>query len=174
MKNKKMLWLGILLMALGLLLSFPRTAHEQEKIEDKAEIISVDNRAEKIDAYFKKNKMPLGGYGGEFISAADKYGIEWNLLAAISVVESTGGKAMCGHNPFGWGSCRGKIGQFESVSKAIDYVSMNLGGQNPRTRSAYAGGIDADLWSYNGQVEATYPGKVKKIMRDIEATPLPR
>ena len=102
-----------------------------------------------------------------------EYGIDWTLLAAISVAESSGGKQMCNFNPFGWGSCRSGVGDFSSISEAIDYVSMNLGGHNPRTAGAYSGNSEADLWSYNGTVDPLYPGKVMRYMRDIMETPLP-
>lgn len=127
-------------------------------------------RASKIDLYFENRGMPLAGYGAEFVEAADRYSIDWRILPAISVAESSGGKQMCGSNPFGWGSCRSGVGDFDSISAAIEYVSMNLGGANPRTRSAYAGGVDADLHSYNGTVDPSYPQKVKDIMSDISRT----
>jgi hypothetical protein len=131
-----------------------------------------EDRAEKIDRYFESKGMPLAGRGAEFVRSADLYSIDWRILAAISVVESTGGKQMCGNNPFGWGSCRSGVGDFASIEEAIDYVSKNLGGANPRTRSAYAGGVDEDLHSYNGTVDPTYPQKVKDIMSEISRTPL--
>jgi hypothetical protein len=143
-----------------------------------AKILSVDpetdpeDRAKKIDRYFENRGMPLSGYGAEFVAAADRYSIDWRVLAAISVIESTGGRAMCGNNPFGWGSCRSGVGDFGSLTEAIDYVSKNLGGANPRTASAYAGGVDEDLHSYNGTVDPTYPQKVKDIMSEISRTPL--
>jgi hypothetical protein len=133
----------------------------------------IEDRAVKIDAYFEKRGMPLAGYGSEFVAKADEYGIDWTLLAAISVAESSGGKQMCNFNPFGWGSCRSGVGDFSSISEAIDYVSMNLGGHNPRTAGAYSGNSEADLWSYNGTVDPLYPGKVMRYMRDIMETPLP-
>ena len=133
----------------------------------------LEDRAKKIDQYFEDHGMPLAGYGDEFVAAADRYEIDWRVLAAISVIESTGGKQMCGNNPFGWGSCRSGVGNFATISEAIDYVSMNLGGQNYRTRSAYSGDTMADLWSYNGTVDHLYPDKVMRVMSELMETPLP-
>lgn len=132
--------------------------------------LSAEDRAAKIDSYFESRSMPLAGFGKTFVEAADKYGIDWALLPAISVAESSGGKQMCKNNPFGWASCRSGFG---SIEEAIDYVSMNLGGQNPRTAGAYSGGTRADLQSYNGTVEPGYPAKVMRYMIDIMDSPLP-
>lgn len=135
--------------------------------------IPEDTRAARIDAYFARRGMPLAGRGSEFVAAADLYGIDWNLLPAISVAESSGGLHACGFNPFGWGSCRSGVGSFKSITAAIDTVSRNLGGKNPATRSAYAGGTDSDLHAYNGTVDPSYTQKVKDIMSEISKTPLP-
>lgn len=139
---------------------------EGQILATSTEAVVIDDRGARIDAYFEKRGMPLAGRGDLFVAKADEYGIEWNLLAAISVAESTGGKHMCQNNPFGWGSCRIV---FDTIDEAIDTVSRNLGGHNPRTARAYAGGSDDDLWSYNGTVDPTYPGRVKAIMQAIAA-----
>ena len=65
-----------------------------------------DERPARIDRYFAERKMPLAGYGAKFIEAADQCNMDWRLLPAIAVRESSGGKQACGNNPFGWGSCR--------------------------------------------------------------------
>lgn len=166
-------WTGIVGIIFLILLAFPNTGTDNSK-DMQGEIgtaVSIDHRSEILDKFFNDRGMPLAGYGQDFVSAADKYGIDWTLLPAISIIESTGGKKACGNNPFGWGSCRS--GNFASIAEAIDYVSKNLGGQNPRTRSAYSGGLDDDLHSYNGTVDPTYPQKVKEIMSAIKAGPLP-
>lgn len=122
----------------------------------------IDDRALRIDSYFEKRGMPLAGYSKAFLTAADKYGIDWRLLPAISVRESSGGKQMCGNNPFGWGSC--KLNNFSNIEEAIDTVSRNLGGHNPRTASYYSGNTYQKLWSYNGTVMPSYPDEVIAIM----------
>lgn len=130
--------------------------------------VVVDNRAEVLDSYFDDREMPLAGYGEEFIRAADEYGIDWRLLPAIGVRESSGGKQMCGNNPFGWGSCT--LSNFESIEEAIDRVAWNLGGHNPNTTTYYSGDTYDKLWSYNGTVLATYPDEVIAIMETIRPT----
>lgn len=120
------------------------------------------DKASRLDAYFEKRNMPLAGYGIEFVRAANKYDIDWRLIAAIGVRESSGGKHMMNNNPFGWGSARIKFADF---SEAIDVVTSNLGGFNPSTARYYKDAdIDKKLWYYNGSVIHSYPGEVKAIM----------
>jgi len=94
-------------------------------------------RAEAIDAYFAERDMPLKGMGEKMVEEALKNDLDWRLLPAIAVRESTGGKFECKkvpNNPFGWGSC--KIG-FKSNEQAIETVAHNLGGNNPNTARHY-------------------------------------
>ncbi len=94
-------------------------------------------KAKAIDAYFEAHDMPLKGTGLKMVQEAEKNELDWRLVAAIAVRESTGGKHDCtsvANNPFGWGSC--KIG-FKSVDEAIETVARNLGGNNPNTAQHY-------------------------------------
>jgi len=134
-------------------------------------VISVDDaRAEKaalIDTYFKDRSMPLEGTGMTFVLVAEKYGLDWRLLPAIGVRESSGGKAACGNNPFGWGSC--KLHNFKSYEDAIESLGRNLGGANPNTARYYAGKSTKEkLYYYNGTVIPEYPDEVIAIMKKIE------
>ena len=136
----------------------------------KEEVSVEDIRKEHaiaIDSYFKERSMPLEGKGMTFVLVAEKYGLDWRLLPAISVRESSGGKAACGNNPFGWGSC--KLHNFISYEQAIEALGKNLGGANPKTSRYYAGkNTEEKLYHYNGTVEPTYPGEVIAIMMRID------
>jgi len=148
----------------GLLSLNPATVinNKVEAEQTKEEIQIVDERAEKLDAYFAKWDMPLEGQGAKFIEEADRYGLNWRLLPAISVAESSGGKYMKNNNPFGWASCEIAFNDF---SHAIEIVAWNLGGENPQTAKYYKDAdLDTILWYYNGSVIKTYPDKVKYIM----------
>lgn len=128
-------------------------------------------RAEAIDAYYKKYNMPLAGYGMKMVLEAEKNYLDYRLIPAISVIESTGGKFAC-KNPkapnafLGWGSC--KFG-FESKDKAIEIVAWNLGGNNPKTDHFYANKtIKGILETYNPpSIVPNYAAKVMKVMEDI-------
>ncbi|MEZ0209043.1 MAG: hypothetical protein ACAH17_02620 [Candidatus Paceibacterota bacterium] len=137
------------------------------KVEISVEDIRKE-KAEAIDTYFKERSMPLEGTGMTFVLVAEKYGLDWTLLPAIGIRESSGGKAACGHNPFGWGSC--KLHNFGSYEQAIEALGKNLGGANEKTARYYAGKSTKEkLYYYNGTVVPTYPDEVIAIMKKVEA-----
>ena len=121
-------------------------------------------RADAIDAYFSDRSMPLKGYGMKMVLEAEKHDIDWRLLPAIAIRESSGGKFACKNNPFGWDSCKTN---FKSVNEAIEVVARNLGGNNPRTQKYYTGETMEKLYSYNGTVIRTYPAEVFNIMNRL-------
>ncbi|OGI73708.1 hypothetical protein A3D42_00475 [Candidatus Nomurabacteria bacterium RIFCSPHIGHO2_02_FULL_41_18] len=111
------------------------TGASAEIADSQAEIRKA--KALAIDSYFKTRGMPLASYGMKMVLEAEKNNLDWRILAAIAVRESTGGKFKCKrvkHNPFGWASC--KIG-FDSYDVAIETVAHNLGGNNPKTARHY-------------------------------------
>ena len=122
-----------------------------------------------IDDYFGLHDMPLSGMGKKMVEESEKNGLDWRLLPAIAVRESTGGKYDCvkvKNNPFGWGSC--KIG-FQSNEEAIETVARNLGGNNPNTERHYADKTtDQILKAYNPpSIVPNYVRQVKSIMKAI-------
>lgn len=134
--------------------------------EELSSDLLVSTEAQKIDAYFRDKNMPLEGYGEVFVREARKNNLDPFLVAAISVRESTGGRHACKsvtHSFLGWGSC--KI-NFESPEKAIEIVSWNLGGNNPRTASFYAEKSTKEiLKAYNPpSIVAEYAYEVMDIM----------
>lgn len=130
-------------------------------------------RARAIDDYFRSRELPLVGYGDRFVQVAEINNLDWRLLPAIAMIETTGGKNLCKSlpadkkwNPFGWGSC--KIG-FESFDTAIDVVARNLGGNNPNTARYYKGKTNREILdAYNPpSVVPDYSKKVMKVMEVI-------
>jgi hypothetical protein len=129
--------------------------------------LKIDPRPNKIDSYFAKRKMPLNGYGKQFVKVADEYNIDWRLLPAIAVRESSGGKRLLNNNPFGWGT---KI-PFKDFNEAIEIVGWNLAGKNPNTAKYYnTEDIRKKLYYYNGTVIPSYPEEVLFIMDMFENT----
>lgn len=140
-----------------------------EEAEAEANILKM--KAEAIDAYFQKYNMPLEGYGMKMVQEAEKNEIDWRLIGAIAVRESTGGIHACkkvGYNPFGWGSC--KIG-FDSYDEAIEIVARNLGGNNPNTVHHYGDKNTKEiLQKYNPpSIVPKYADQVISIMNKIGA-----
>lgn len=110
-----------------------QAADPEAELKEKTE----EAQAQAIDAYFAERKMPLLGTGKKMVEVALLNDLDWRLLPAIAVRESTGGKFKCQkvpNNPFGWGSC--KIG-FKTMDAAIETVGKNLGGNNPKTAHYY-------------------------------------
>lgn len=123
----------------------------------------VDDRAERLDAYFAKRDMPLEGYGAKFIEVADAHELDWRLLPAIAVRESSGGKRIMNNNPFGWGSAKIK---FDDFNEAIEEVGANISGHDEDTAKYYKDKtVYQILWLYNGTVIHTYPKEVMGIMK---------
>lgn len=124
--------------------------------------VTREEHIKRIDAFFEDHDMPLAGYGAEFVDEADKCGIDWRLLPAISVRESSGGKHDRYNNPFGWASAKIKFGDY---SEAIDVVTAHLCGLNPATARYYKDKSTFQiLWAYNGTVLNSYPLEVMNIM----------
>jgi hypothetical protein len=126
-------------------------------------------KADAIDAYFAEHDMPLEGTGMKMVEEAEKNGLDWRLLPAISVRESTGGKSDCKkvkNNAFGWGSCH--IG-FKSNDEAIETVARNLGGNNPKTSMHYDNKTTKQILNaYNPpSIVRKYTEQVMTIMNNI-------
>lgn len=92
-------------------------------------INSSDARPALIEQFFAKYKSPLSGYGEEFVQAADKYGLPWELLPAITMQESNGGKKLPKEdclNPFGWGVHSKSTLCFPTWEESIEKVAAGL------------------------------------------------
>ena len=139
--------------------------------KENIQIQTLKAQAEAIDAYFDARNMPLAGTGMKMAEEAEKNSIDWRLLPAIAVRESTGGKFECKRadfNAFGWGSC--KI-DFKSNEHAIETVARNLGGNNPNTARHYENKTTMQiLRAYNPpSIVKRYAEQVVSIMDAIGA-----
>ncbi len=140
------------------------TAMSPEELKLQAE---RESNAAKIDAYFEKYDLPLAGHGMQFVLAAEKYDLDVNLLPAIAMRESTGGKFLIKgtFNPFGWNGGKTK---FKDFDEAIDVVGSHLGGTNERTQKYYANkDITGILKAYNSVIPA-YKTEILGIMTKID------
>lgn len=126
-------------------------------------------QAEAIDAYFGARNLPLEGMGMTMVLEAEKNDLDWRLLPAIAMRESTGGKFACQKatfSVFGWGSC--KI-SFKSHEHGIETVARNLGGHNPNTARHYKDkNTEQILHAYNPpSIIPHYVKQVTAIMKEI-------
>jgi hypothetical protein len=83
---------------------------------------TYEKKVAKINKYLSSRNSPLAKYSEEFVKAADHYGIDYRFVAAISIIESGGGKNnFRPYNAWGWG----KSG-FNSWTEGIWEVSKGL------------------------------------------------
>jgi hypothetical protein len=143
---------------------FPEIIKFEETLENKQDTI----QAAKIDKYFANNNLPLAGYGKFFVETSDKYNLDWRLLAAIAMRESTGGKNPCPYgskNVFGWHSCKT---YFKTYEEAIDKVGQHLAGEVKSTAGYYKNKtIPQKLKRYNSVIP-DYTQDIYSIMAKIE------
>lgn len=90
--------------------------------------ITKDERVAILKAFLRKYESPLYDHAEYIVETADKYGIDFRLIPAISMQESTGCKRIPpgSHNCWGWGIYGDKVTRFNSYPEAIDTVSKGL------------------------------------------------
>jgi len=86
------------------------------------------DRVVALEKFFEKYNSPLKENAETFVEVADKYGIAYTLLPAISCQESTCAKFLIEgtFNPFGWGIYGNNYIAFESYDAAIQGVGEGL------------------------------------------------
>ncbi|OGH19880.1 MAG: hypothetical protein A3D74_04740 [Candidatus Levybacteria bacterium RIFCSPHIGHO2_02_FULL_37_13] len=91
-------------------------------------IKSLDNRVKILGEFLKQYNSPLEPHAVDFVKYADKYKLDWKLVAAISGLESTFGKAIPynSYNGWGWGIYGDNMIRFSSWTEGIKTVSEGL------------------------------------------------
>lgn len=113
-----------------------------------------ETRVAVIEAYFARRNAPLADIAQDFIDISERYGLDWRLLPAISIIESSGGLRIPNdsYNPYGWGcSSTGACLRFHGWRSATEAVAAGLsnGRAYERWRQAKGNyGLLADR--YNG------------------------
>ncbi len=137
----------------------------QQTILDTAASISPESlkhseRVENIRKFFEKRNSPLAKYAEEFVLAADYYNIDYRLVAAISIVESSGGLVnFRPYNAWGWGSSG-----FDNWKDGIWSVSKGL------AQGYYAKGLDTPYEIgrvYCPPSSSSWASKVSYLMKQI-------
>lgn len=92
-------------------------------------VMAFDVREAQMKQVLTKYKSPLVGHEKTLIETAEKYGLDWTLLAAIAGTESSFAKRMPYQciNPYGWGIYGSNKLCFESFELAIETVGKGLG-----------------------------------------------
>jgi hypothetical protein len=95
----------------------------EENVSTRTEDVEHTRKVENIRRYLQGRKSPLAEYAEEFVNAANEYGIDYRLVASISIIESSGGiHNFRPYNAWGWG----KSG-FSNWKEGIWAVSKGLG-----------------------------------------------
>ena len=129
------------------------TPVEETVLQNAASISPEDTlkaqRIENIRKYLAKRGAPLAANAKDFVEAADMYGIDYRLVAAISIIESSGGiHNFKPYNAWGWGSY-----SFKNFKDGIWTVSKGLGGyysrglDTPKEISVYYCPPSASSWA---------------------------
>jgi len=128
----------------------------------------VDSRIVRLGSYLKEYNSPLAPYAAKFVNSADKYGVDWRLLVAISGNESGFGRVYVrgSHNAYGWG---GGYIYFKSWEEGIETINRKIyedyykRGKSPLTLEQF-GKI------YSGQPSwPQWVGKIRRFMNQISA-----
>ena len=87
-----------------------------------------DNRVAILREFLGQYNSPLVPFASDFVEIADKYNLDWKLVAAISGVESTFGKQIpySSFNGWGWGIYGDNMIRFSSWTEGIETVSEGL------------------------------------------------
>lgn len=118
-----------------------------------------DPRIVRLEAFFKAYDCPGPFHVEEYLRAADSHALDYRLLPAISLVESTCGAFERLNNRWGWDSLQSG---FPSITAGIDYITEQLA-ENPRYKGKT---VRQKLFTYNPY--KGYVRQVERLMREIE------
>ena len=127
------------------------------------------SRIETLEAFFKRYNSPLEEFATDIVDNADKYGLDYRLLPAIAMQEST----LClkaprdTNNCWGFGIYGKKRTAFPSLADAIETISRTL------AREYHAQGLiePVDIMSkYTPSNSGEWAENVSYVMDRIEST----
>lgn len=122
-----------------------------------------DQRHAKLETFFQSFGCPAPHHVKEYLGAADTYAIDYRLLPAISVLESTCGIYQRQNNRWGWASARKG---FSSFRAGLEYIAHQL--SNGRYYKDKTLAEKVRMYNPNPQ----YAKQLEKLMRKID-TALP-
>lgn len=129
---------------------------------------SAEKRILKLGHFLASVNSPLSSYAPDFVKTADKYKIDWQLVPAITGVESSFGLFIPpnSYNAYGWNN--GNY-YFQNWRESIEVVSKTLR-ENYYDRGAKTVEQIAPIYAPPSK---NWAGKVRYFMNRIEATSLP-
>jgi len=125
----------------------------------EADSPAQDQRQVKLEAFFHSFGCPAPLHVSEYLGAADTYAIDYRLLPAISVLESTCGVHQRLNNRWGWDSARRG---FSSFRAGLEYIARQLSeGRYYKNKT-----LEEKVRMYNPNPQ--YARQIKKLMRKID------
>ena len=87
-----------------------------------------DRRIAILKAFFRRHESPLYDHADFIVKVSDAYELDFRLIPAIAMQESTACKFIPNnsHNCWGWGIYGNKLKRFNSYSEAIETVAKGL------------------------------------------------
>src|SRR5579862_580364 len=121
-----------------------------------------DPRIDKLKTFFASYGCPTPHHALDYVQAADVFQVDYRLLPAISLLESTCGTNGRSNNYWGWNSAQSA---FDSVPAGIAFVTSQLAAGHPYRNKT----LEQKLSTYNPV--GSYGRKVKHLMREIDKEP---
>lgn len=120
------------------------SGHKDIKLQ---ELTERSRKIRRIREFYARWNAPMADNAEFIVDTAEKYGIDWRLIPAISIVESTGGiYCFRSYNAFGWGKM-----SFSSLEEAIDTVARGLaegyGTSNPYAIAPHYNPVTPNEWA---------------------------
>ena len=149
------------------LLGFGAVSNDSPTVEPvKAEIVYEGEYD--VEKYLYQYNSPLASYSSDFFRASEKFGFDYQVLVAISGVESRfGTSSLCGdYNPFGYGN---PCWDFGDYSEAIWQVAKTIGTSPASGYSRFreTGKIQDLAISYNGPYADEWTEKVQFFLNQL-------
>jgi len=118
-----------------------------------------DQRHAKLETFFQSFGCPAPYHVKEYLGAADTYAIDYRLLPAISVLESTCGIYQRGNNRWGWASARKGFASFRA---GLEYIAHQLAeGRYYKNKT-----LEEKVRMYNPRPQ--YARQLDSLMRKID------
>lgn len=135
------------------------------KIKNKTVVFAMQNtdlRVEALRNVLEKRNSPLAPYAESYINAADRYGVDWELLPAIAGLESSFGihQLNGSYNSYGWGG--GRL-YFKSVDDGIEVVLTGL-----KNRYMARGATTVETIAPIYSESSTWAPRVRYFMNEID------
>jgi hypothetical protein len=135
----------------------------------KIQAAEHDPRAAKMRVVLAKYNSPMIGLEDVLIKTAEKYGLDWTLMAAIAGTESSFAKRMpenC-NNPYGWGIYGDNKICFKNLEESIEGVASGL------AKKYNISSIESIARTYNKVSTEGWISHTKFFMNKIKTAEIP-